>query len=123
MNKIREKIKGLTGSGPVEKSSRWVGEHAGYDNTPLPRLTRAGLGMGVLVSMGGFVFGYEYFSLFFTMPSHYSSPSITALLCSFANIYGCAAMTLVKSLVSWRWSTSDVASVRDTAMVNFTSPT
>ncbi|XP_014562412.1 hypothetical protein COCVIDRAFT_84374 [Bipolaris victoriae FI3] len=59
MNKIREKIKGLTGSGPVEKSSRWVGEHAGYDNTPLPRLTRAGLGMGVLVSMGGFVFGYD----------------------------------------------------------------
>ncbi|KAJ5058512.1 siderophore iron transporter mirC [Bipolaris maydis] len=59
MNKIKEKIKGLTSSGPLEKSSRWVGEHAGYDNTPLPRLTRAGLGMGVLVSMGGFVFGFD----------------------------------------------------------------
>ncbi|KAF2262818.1 MFS monosaccharide transporter-like protein [Lojkania enalia] len=44
---------------PVEHSSRWVGEHVGFDNTPLPRLTMATLSMGVLVSMGGFVFGYD----------------------------------------------------------------
>lgn len=36
----------------VEHSSRWVGEHAGYDNTPLPRLTWKGFWMGILVSMG-----------------------------------------------------------------------
>lgn len=80
MNKIKEKIKGLTGSGPVEKSSRWVGEHAGYDNTPLPRLTRAGLGMGLLVSMGGFVFGYGYFSLSSSSLYH-PVTSLLLLLC------------------------------------------
>lgn len=36
----------------VEYSSRWIGEHAGYDNTPLPRLTWKAFGMGILVSMG-----------------------------------------------------------------------
>ncbi|KAI8943257.1 hypothetical protein NX059_001279 [Plenodomus lindquistii] len=43
----------------VEHTSRWVGEHEGYDNTPLPRLTWKGFWMGILVSMGGFVFGYD----------------------------------------------------------------
>jgi SP family sugar:H+ symporter-like MFS transporter len=37
---------------PVEQSSRYVGEHAGYDTTPLPRLTWKGFSMGILVSMG-----------------------------------------------------------------------
>jgi len=36
----------------VEPSSRYAGEHAGYDTTPLPRLTWKGFSMGVLVSMG-----------------------------------------------------------------------
>jgi hypothetical protein len=36
----------------VEKSSRWVGEHEGYDTTSLPRLTWKGFWMGILVSMG-----------------------------------------------------------------------
>lgn len=62
MEKIEEKfsnpIKDWRRRSSVENSSRWAGEHAGYDNTPLPRFTAAGLGMGVLVSMGGFVFGY-----------------------------------------------------------------
>jgi hypothetical protein len=68
MEKVKERvvnpIKSWRRKGEVEKSSRWVGEHAGYDNTPLPRLTTAGFWMGILVSMGGFVFGYGYFSLF-----------------------------------------------------------
>ncbi|KAA8621645.1 siderophore iron transporter mirC [Pyrenophora tritici-repentis] len=43
----------------VEHTNRWVGEHDGYDNRPLPRLTWKGFWMGILVSMGGFVFGYD----------------------------------------------------------------
>lgn len=43
----------------VEHTSRWVGNHEGYDNTPLPVLTWKGFWMGILVSMGGFVFGYD----------------------------------------------------------------
>ncbi|KAF2845632.1 siderophore iron transporter mirC [Plenodomus tracheiphilus IPT5] len=43
----------------VEHTSRWVGEHEGFDNTPLPVLTWKGFWMGILVSMGGFVFGYD----------------------------------------------------------------
>lgn len=31
----------------------------GYDTSPLPRLTWASVFMGVLVSMGGFIFGYD----------------------------------------------------------------
>jgi len=42
----------------VENTTRWVGEHDGYDSRPLPRLTWKGFWMGILVSMGGFVFGY-----------------------------------------------------------------
>lgn len=30
-----------------------------YDNSPLPRVTWASFTMGVLVSMGGFIFGYD----------------------------------------------------------------
>ena len=44
----------------VEHTSRWVGEHEGYDTRPLPRLTWKGFWMGILVSMGGFVFGYDF---------------------------------------------------------------
>ena len=33
--------------------------HAGYDDFPIPRLTLASFSMGVLVSMGGFIFGYD----------------------------------------------------------------
>lgn len=36
-----------------------IQKHEGYDDTPLPRLTWASFSMGVLVSMGGFVFGYD----------------------------------------------------------------
>ncbi|PSN59445.1 MFS monosaccharide transporter-like protein [Corynespora cassiicola Philippines] len=43
----------------VEHTSRWVGEHEGYDTRPLPRLTWVSVSMGVLVSMGGFIFGYD----------------------------------------------------------------
>lgn len=43
----------------VEQTSQNVGEHAGYDSTPLPRLTWKSFWMGMLVSMGGFVFGYD----------------------------------------------------------------
>ncbi|KAF1849252.1 siderophore iron transporter mirC [Cucurbitaria berberidis CBS 394.84] len=42
-----------------EHTSSWVGKHEGYDNTPLPRLTWKGFWMGILVSMGGFIFGYD----------------------------------------------------------------
>lgn len=35
-----------------EQRSEWVGEHAVYDNSPLPRLTWKGFWMGILVSMG-----------------------------------------------------------------------
>ncbi|KAL5371559.1 hypothetical protein DPSP01_014181 [Paraphaeosphaeria sporulosa] len=54
----------------VEQSSRWVGQHEGYDTKPLPRLTWVGFSMGVLVSMGGFVFGYDtgQISGFLAMP-------------------------------------------------------
>jgi sugar porter (SP) family MFS transporter len=54
----------------VEKSSRWVGEHEGYDTTSLPRLTWKGFWMGILVSMGGAVFGYDtgQISGFLAMP-------------------------------------------------------
>ncbi|KAF2026439.1 siderophore iron transporter mirC [Setomelanomma holmii] len=54
----------------VEKSTRWVGEHEGYDTTPLPRLTWKGFWMGILVSMGGAVFGYDtgQISGFLAMP-------------------------------------------------------
>ncbi|KAJ4376036.1 hexose transporter hxt5 [Neocucurbitaria cava] len=44
---------------PDEQRSQWVGEHAVYDNSPLPRLTWKGFWMGILVSMGGFIFGYD----------------------------------------------------------------
>jgi SP family sugar:H+ symporter-like MFS transporter len=37
---------------PEEHGSRWVGAHAGYDTTLLPRLTWKGFWMGILVSMG-----------------------------------------------------------------------
>lgn len=47
----------------VENTSRWVGEHEGYDTRPLPRLTWKGFWMGILVSMGGFVFGYDLLAL------------------------------------------------------------
>ncbi|KAF2740222.1 MFS monosaccharide transporter-like protein [Polyplosphaeria fusca] len=43
----------------VENTSRWVEQHEGYDTAPLPRLTWAAFGMGILVSMGGFIFGYD----------------------------------------------------------------
>lgn len=43
----------------VENTSRWQGEHAGYDTRPLPRLTWVSFSMGILVSMGGFIFGYD----------------------------------------------------------------
>ncbi|KAF9734901.1 hypothetical protein PMIN01_07804 [Paraphaeosphaeria minitans] len=54
----------------VEQSSRWVGQHEGYDTSPLPRLTMVGFSMGILVSMGGFVFGYDtgQISGFLAMP-------------------------------------------------------
>jgi hypothetical protein len=61
MEKIKMKlpnpIKDWRRRGSVEQTSRYFGEHAGYDNTPLPRLTWKGFWMGMLVSMGGFVFG------------------------------------------------------------------
>ncbi|KAH3951644.1 hypothetical protein HBI56_079550 [Parastagonospora nodorum] len=44
---------------PAAHNSRYVGEHAGYDTTPLPRLTWKGFWMGILVSMGGGVFGFD----------------------------------------------------------------
>ncbi|ORY08993.1 MFS monosaccharide transporter-like protein [Clohesyomyces aquaticus] len=43
----------------VEDTSRWVGKHEGYDTTPLPRLTWISFVMGILISMGGFIFGYD----------------------------------------------------------------
>lgn len=60
----------------VEHTSRWVGQHEGFDTTPLPRLTMVSFSMGILVSMGtiynpyfmalqsneilgGFIFGYD----------------------------------------------------------------
>ncbi|CAN9170491.1 unnamed protein product [Alternaria alternata] len=56
MDKIKSKL-----TNPIKdwrrRSSVDVGEHEGYDNTPLPRLTWKGFWMGMLVSMGGFVFG------------------------------------------------------------------
>lgn len=33
--------------------------HGTYDDSPIPRLTFASFIMGVLVSMGGFIFGYD----------------------------------------------------------------
>ena len=33
--------------------------HPGYDSSPVPRITWASVTMGVLVSMGGFIFGYD----------------------------------------------------------------
>lgn len=33
--------------------------YGGHDNSPLPWVTLRLLGMGVLVSMGGFIFGYD----------------------------------------------------------------
>ncbi|KAL1798135.1 hypothetical protein ACET3X_002172 [Alternaria dauci] len=58
MDKIKSKL-----TNPIKdwrrRSSVDVGEHEGYDNTPLPRLTWKGFWMGMLVSMGGFVFGYD----------------------------------------------------------------
>ena len=68
MDKIKEKlsnpIKDWRRRSSVVDTSGWVGEHDGYDSRPLPRLTRKGFWMGILVSMGGFVFGYEHFSFF-----------------------------------------------------------
>ena len=56
MDKIKSKL-----TNPIKdwrrRSSVDVGEHEGYDDTPLPRLTWKGFWMGMLVSMGGFVFG------------------------------------------------------------------
>ena len=56
MDKIKSKL-----AKPIKdwrrRNSVDVGEHEGYDNTPLPRLTWKGFWMGMLVSMGGFVFG------------------------------------------------------------------
>jgi SP family sugar:H+ symporter-like MFS transporter len=37
---------------PAAHNSRYVGEHAGYDTSILPRLTWKGFWMGILVSMG-----------------------------------------------------------------------
>jgi len=34
-------------------------KHGDYDNGPLPRISWMSLGMAVLVSMGGFIFGYD----------------------------------------------------------------
>ena len=42
-----------------EESSRPDKMHGIYDNSPIPRLTLASFVMGVLVSMGGFIFGYD----------------------------------------------------------------
>ncbi|KAF2502458.1 MFS monosaccharide transporter-like protein [Lophium mytilinum] len=39
--------------------TRHIEKHEGYDDSPLPRLTWASFNMGVLVSMGGFIFGYD----------------------------------------------------------------
>lgn len=79
MNKIKEKlsnpIKDWRRRSSVVDTSGWVGEHDGYDNRPLPRLTRKGFWMGILVSMGGFVFGYEYLS-FFALAAYLASPPI-----------------------------------------------
>lgn len=48
---------------PADNSGRTSGSHekmhATYDDSPLPRLTMASFTMGVLVSMGGFIFGYD----------------------------------------------------------------
>ncbi|KAL5119606.1 hexose transporter hxt5 [Pleosporales sp. CAS-2024a] len=49
----------VRGDKPAARNSQYFGEHPGYDTTPLPRLTRKGLGMGILVSMGGGIFGYD----------------------------------------------------------------
>ncbi|CAO2652095.1 Nn.00g003780.m01.CDS01 [Neocucurbitaria sp. VM-36] len=57
--KLTNPIRQWRNRGSVEQSSRWVGEHEGYDNTPLPRLTWKGFWMAILVSMGGFIFGYD----------------------------------------------------------------
>jgi hypothetical protein len=57
MEKIKSKF-----TNPIKdlrrRTSVDVGEQReGYDNSPLPRLTWKGFWMGMLVSMGGFVFG------------------------------------------------------------------
>ncbi|OAK95394.1 siderophore iron transporter mirC, partial [Phaeosphaeriaceae sp. SRC1lsM3a] len=57
--KISNPIKSWRERASNEHGSRFVGEHAGYDTTPLPRLTWKGFWMGILVSMGGGIFGYD----------------------------------------------------------------
>ena len=45
--------------GQIHVSSDSVKELGGYDDTPVKFLTLRSLLMGVLVSMGGFIFGYD----------------------------------------------------------------
>ncbi|KAJ4360160.1 hexose transporter hxt5 [Didymosphaeria variabile] len=68
--RLSSPIKNWRRRSSVEQSSRWVGQHEGYDTKPLPRLTWVGLSMGLLVSMGGAVFGYDtgQISGFLAMP-------------------------------------------------------
>ncbi|KAF2817144.1 MFS monosaccharide transporter-like protein [Mytilinidion resinicola] len=40
-------------------TTQHIEKHEGYDDSPLPRLTWASFNMGILVSMGGFIFGYD----------------------------------------------------------------
>lgn len=42
-----------------EDSSSGERTHTRHDESPVPRLTFASVIMGILVSMGGFVFGYD----------------------------------------------------------------
>jgi SP family sugar:H+ symporter-like MFS transporter len=50
--KLSNPIKNWRRRGSVEQSPRSVGQHEGYDTSPLPRLTWVGFSMGILVSMG-----------------------------------------------------------------------
>ncbi|KAF2122876.1 MFS monosaccharide transporter-like protein [Lophiotrema nucula] len=59
MVQFKNPIKDWRRRNSVEHTSRWVGQHEGFDTTPLPRLTWASISMGILVSMGGFIFGYD----------------------------------------------------------------
>ncbi|KAK2850633.1 hypothetical protein FQN49_005471 [Arthroderma sp. PD_2] len=60
MDKIRALIKGQPrASKEAASSDRESHATAGMVNTPIPRLTWRSLVMGVFVSMGGFLFGYD----------------------------------------------------------------
>jgi SP family sugar:H+ symporter-like MFS transporter len=55
-SRLRREKEDISPQGPPHNPEKYVGP---YDDSPIPRVTIHSFIMGVFVSMGGFIFGYD----------------------------------------------------------------